>query len=151
EGEAAEAEHCRERDQERHRALVVLGEGRSEERPDLPEDDRQRDDQGGPEADPDRGRERLDRAERGRLLQVVRQRSVQPVEDPTVEDVRDDERGPDRQQTDDEAGPQLAEMLDERDLLAVAKPPREGPHGPSWRAACRRWTAAGSRARRPCR
>ena len=64
------------------------------------------------------------------LMSVVRERAVQPVEDVAVEDVRDDERRHDRDQADEEAGAQLAEVLDERGLLAVAKAPRDEPH---WR------------------
>src|SRR6185437_15883744 len=107
----------------------VLRERRGEKGPELPEDDRQGDHERRPEADPDRGRERLDRAEGRRLLQVVRQRPVQPVEDVAVEDVGDDEGDQDRPEHDEEPGPKLAQVLDERRLLAVAKPARQQPHG----------------------
>src|SRR3954466_11970506 len=48
----------------------MLLEGRGEKGPELPEDDRQCQQERRPEADPDRGRERLDWAERHRLLEV---------------------------------------------------------------------------------
>ena len=64
------------------------------------------------------------------FLCSVGQRRVQPVEDLVVEDVRDDERGPDRDQAVEESRAQLAEVLDERRLLAGRKPPRNDPaHG----------------------
>ena len=65
------------------------------------------------------------------FVSIVGQRPVQPVEDVAVEDVRDDERGDDRDQADEDARPELAQVLDERGLLAVAKAPREEPHGPT--------------------
>jgi len=92
---------------------------------------------------------------------VGRQRMVQPVEDVPVEDVDDDERDGDRDEHDDEARAQLAEMLDESCLFAVAETPREQRH-----RARSRWcrararvpeepsptaAAAAQRAGRPCR
>jgi hypothetical protein len=62
EQDSAEPEQRREGNRHEHRALAPLFEGGREERPQLPEDDRQRKQQPGPEADQDRGRERLDRA-----------------------------------------------------------------------------------------
>ena len=151
EGEPAQPEDGGEGDEHRHRALVVLRESRGEEGPDLPEDDRHGDQQRRPEADPDRRGEGFDRAEGGRLPEVVRQRPVQPVEDVAVEDVGDDERDEDRSEHDEQPRPQLAQVLDERRLLAVAEPPRGEPHRASSRAAgCRPRTEA-ARACRPCR
>jgi hypothetical protein len=62
------------------------------------------------------------------LLEPVRERPVQPVEQASVEGVRDRERDRDRRERDDQPCPQLAEVLDERGLLAVAKAPREQAH-----------------------
>src|SRR5437867_1127476 len=83
----AAAKHGCARDEERHRPLPVLLEGRCEEGPELPEEHWQREQEAGPEADHDRGRERLDRAERDGLLQLVRERPVEPLEQLAVERV----------------------------------------------------------------
>jgi len=81
---------------------MLFDRGR-EKGPELPEDDRQRQEERCPEADPDRRRERLDRAERRRLPVALRQRLVQPVEDLPVEGVGDDEGDRDRREGDDQA------------------------------------------------
>ena len=62
-----------------------------------------------------------------------------------MERVGDDERDGDRDQADDEARAQLAEMLDERRLLAVAQAPRKQAH----RLSDRTGGGGGSSARGP--
>src|SRR5262249_1949741 len=128
EGDAAEPERGRKENDDRDRPLSVLLERRREEGPELPEHDRQREQESRPERDPDRGRERLDRAEGRRLAEVVWQRSVEPLEQMPVEGVRDHERDSDRGKRNDQARPELAEVFDERGVLAVAKAPREPAH-----------------------
>ena len=140
--QSADAQHGGEAHEHDHRTLPVLLEGGREEGPELPEDDRQREQQAGPQADHDRGRERLDRAEGRRLVEVVRERLVEPVEQPSMERVRDDEPCGEGADGDEQPRTQLAEVLDERGLLAVAKAPREHAHGAT------AWTtAAGTRPR----
>src|SRR3954468_21834699 len=125
----------------------MLLEGGRQEGPELPEDDRQRQQEGGPEADPDRRREGLDRAEGHRLTEALRQGLVEPVEDLPVEGIGDDESDGDRGQGDDQARAKLAKVLDEGGLLAVAKAPGQPGHVSRWagRAATRRRGGAAAR------
>src|SRR5207244_665144 len=58
ERDAADAERGRERDDEGDRALAMLLEGRREEGPELPEDDREREQEGRVEGHQERGRGR---------------------------------------------------------------------------------------------
>src|SRR4029453_13154782 len=109
------------------RTLSVLLERGREERPQLPEDDREREREPDPDADHHRGQEGLGHAERG-WLELVRERPVQPVDDPDVEGEGDREAGDQRDQADDQACAELAEVLDKRRLLAVAQAPREASH-----------------------
>ena len=84
------------------RCVLLLERGR-EERPDLPEDHRQREQEAGVEADPDRGEERLGDAERD---QASRRSGgsglLEPVDAAAVERVGDAEAGGERDQADDE-------------------------------------------------
>ena len=127
-GDAPHAERRRERDGQGDRALAVLLNSRGEEGPELPEDDRQGEQERRVERDHDRGRERLDRAEGHRLPQPLRQRPVQPVEQLSVKSIRDSKGDRDRRERDDQSRTELAQVLDERGFLAVAKAPREPGH-----------------------
>ena len=139
----------------------MLLEGGREEAPDLPEDDREREQAAREEGDHERGDERLGDTKGDRLAEVVRKRAVQPVEQVPAKDVREDEAEEDGEHADDEARAQLSEVLDERDLLPGAEPPRKKPHGSSRRCRARagarlarglRAPRAGARDdRRPCR
>ena len=63
------------------------------------------------------------------LPAVRRQRLLEPVDQVRVERVRDPEADHDCGERDDDARAELAEMLDERRLLAIGKPARERLHG----------------------
>jgi hypothetical protein len=58
----------------------------------------------------------------------VRERPVEPVQKVAVEAVGDPEPDGERQQRDDQPRTELAEMLDKRGLLAVAKTARKPCH-----------------------
>jgi hypothetical protein len=124
EEESADEERRREEDVTEHGSLGVLAQSRGEETPHLPQDDRERQGETGPDADHDRGHERLGDAERGRPLVIRRKRRVQPVEDLVVEAERDPERDGQRDQADDQTTAQLTEVLDKRRLLPVREATR---------------------------
>ena len=103
-------------------------EGRREEEPELPEDDRQREHEAGVDADHDGDRERLRHSERHGRLVVGRQRAVQPVEKVRVEEVGEDRPDGDRAEHDEEPAAQLLEVLAESRLLGVAETARKPRH-----------------------
>ena len=62
------------------------------------------------------------------VLRFRGQRLDEELDDPAVEDVRDDRRDEHRGQAEDDPRPQLVEVLDERRLLAVLKATRQTGH-----------------------
>ena len=99
-------------------------DGGREEAPQLPKDDRQRKREADGEAHLHRSEKGFRNAKRDRLLVLVRQRPVEPVDQPVVEYERDREADHERAEGDEDARAQFVEVLDERRLLAVAKAPR---------------------------
>ena len=93
ERDARDHEPGREDDEVLQHPLVPWVEGRDEERPHLPEDHRQREQEAGVHAHPHRGDERLPGAERQQLPVLVGKREDQPVDDPVMEDEADDRAG----------------------------------------------------------
>ncbi len=129
---AAREQRGREDDEAADEPLGLLGHGRREEPPDLPEEDRQRDGDRHDRAHLHRVRERLDDAEGDQLVLLVgRERALEPIDDPAVEAERDAAGREDREERHDEPVSQLSEVLDERRLLAMAEPPGDEPsqHG----------------------
>src|ERR687894_2438324 len=100
-----------------HVPLTAWVESGREVRPQLPEQDRERD--RGVEGDDERRREGLRDAEGDRLLAV--ERGVQPADDRLVEPVAEREARRERPERDEQAGAELAEMLDELHALSVAE------------------------------
>ena len=78
-------------------------EGRCQEAPELPEHDRQRDQEPRPDRDPDRGQERLGDPEREQVAVLLRERPLEPADEVSVEDVGDDEGHADREQANDDS------------------------------------------------
>ena len=122
-------------------------ERRQEERPGLPDDDRQRDQEARVDRQPHRRHERLADREGRELLVARRQLALERPDQVVVEDERDDEPDADRADADEEPLSQLFEVLDERRLLAVVSGDAAGVEGawPSSRRA--RFRAAVSAAR----
>ena len=136
--EVPEGDPCEQQDggEEREAGDLPLGvllEGRREKAPELPEDDRKREQQPRPQADPERRQERLGDVDRNRVVLVPvhrRQRPVEPVQQGAVEGVRDASRDGDGDQAEDDSRTKLAEMLDKRRLLPVREAARQQAHGP---------------------
>ena len=128
EEDSADEQHGRERDERGDHALAVLLDRGREEPPDLPEDDRQGEQEAREQRHLHRGQERLGGAEGHRLRDPLGERPVQPVEDPSVDRIRRGEPDGQRSERDDDARSQLPEVLDERRLLAVAKTTRKQAH-----------------------
>ena len=102
----------------------MLLDGRREKAPELPEHDGKGDCEPDGETHLHGGEERLGHAQRDRLRDLVGQWTVEPVDQPVVEDERDREADGQRPERDEETRAELVEMLDERRLLAVAKTAR---------------------------
>src|SRR5919106_2427686 len=135
-----------------HVPLTAWVESGREVRPQLPEQDRERD--RGVEGDDERRREGLRDAEGDRLLAV--ERGVQPADDRLVEPVAEREGRRERPERDEQAGAELAEMLDELHALSVAEATGEEGHRPTgWRARAPAEPARGQQPRpaqaRSCR
>ncbi len=109
-------------------ALRLLVDGGREERPHLPEEDRQDDRDRGVEADLERRRERLRHAERDERL-VVGEQAHQPLDQLVVEHEGERERGHDRDDADEEPVPELRQVLDEGRFLVVARGAAADPAG----------------------
>jgi hypothetical protein len=117
-------ERGREHDEHAEHTLRVLPHRRREERPDLPQQDRQDERDRRVEADLERREERLGDTERdeGRPR---REQVLEPLDQVVVERVRERERRDDRAEADEQAVPELREVLDETRLLVVAEAPRQ--------------------------
>ena len=102
EDDAGGEECAREEHEPAHAARLALVHRRREERPELPQDHRRREDERAEEADLHDGEERLGDAERRRPRHVLRQRPVQPVEEAPVEGVGDDEPDEQRAEADED-------------------------------------------------
>ncbi len=117
-------------DEERHLTLALFLERRRKEGPQLPEDDRQGEQEARVQTDLERGQEWLCDSEGDRPAHsTLGQRPVQPMNEVSVEDITDHEPNGQRTQRHEETRAQLVEMLDQRRLLAVAKAPRQPLHG----------------------
>jgi hypothetical protein len=95
------------------RALRTLVESGSEEAPELPENHRQRECNRGDEADLQRRDKGLCNTQGHRTAPLGSQRLVQPVEQASVERKRGNQRDPHRSDGDEQAVPELVEMVDE--------------------------------------
>ena len=125
----ADEERGREEHEVADAPLLVLVHCGREEPPELPEQDRQREDDRAHQAELHDREERLRNAERDRLADVFRQRPVQPVQQSVVDRIGRDEADDEGAETDEEPLPQLFEVLDQRRLLAVLQAARKTLHG----------------------
>ncbi len=134
---AAEEEPRRGADDRVEVALLPGGEGRPDEGPELPDQERRGDDEAGDQPDLEADHEGLGRAERGDLVgrrgQAVHlvERPQQDLEDEGVEDRRDDDADGDGGGADQKSPPpQLVEVLEEREAVVgssgtpISRPPR---------------------------
>jgi len=133
-------------DEERHLTLALFLERRRKEGPQLPEDDRQGEQEARVQTDLERGQEWLCDSEGDRPAHsTLGQRPVQPMNEVSVEDITDHEPNGQRTQRHEETRAQLVEMLDQRRLLAVAKAPREPLHSLGDGVALARGSLSGRR------
>src|SRR5581483_1401822 len=143
EDDPADHQRRREEDERLEHPLLRLLERRDEERPRLPEDDRQRDRGAEVERQPERRHERLADAEREQLAVLLRELVGQQADDAAVDHERGDPRDDDRADAHEEPLTQFLEMLDERGLLAVFQATRQ-----THRALVNGLVLAGRRGRR---
>src|SRR5438105_3253941 len=137
EREAGRAERDGERGKPEDLPLRARLERGSEERPELPEDHRRRQDEARVQADGDGDGERLRDAGREQVAMSRRQRPVQPVEQTRVEREGHDRRHRDGADDDEQPPAQLFEVLPERRLLAVPKATRQTAHTSARRSRAR--------------
>ena len=119
-------ERGRKDDEHESDALEVRRDGRSEERPDLPEEHREHQAKRGDDADLHRSGERLRHPEGDKPL-VIGKRIDEPLEDLPVEGEGEREGRDDREQAEDQPAAKLVEVLDEGGLLTMVEAAREPP------------------------
>ncbi len=137
EGDAADCEDCRQQRQPPHHLGVAAVDRRDEERPHLPDDHRQRDDDPEVDRDPDRRREGLGGAEGVDVAVLLRDQQLEPVDQVNAKNEPDDRTDDDGADADEQALAQLIEVLDERCLLAVVQATRKPWPRHPWHLALR--------------